>query len=62
MEQERQSRRSLAEKSLHEVVRHATAADGSDVGYTFNFAVQSEGDARKLHPRSRRVDRKESAR
>ena len=42
--------------------RHATAADGSDVGYTYNFAVQSEEDTRKLHPRSRRVDRKESAR
>ena len=47
---------------MHEIVRHATAADGSDVGYTFNLAVQSEEDTRTLHPRSRRGDRKERAR
>ena len=38
----------------------ATATDGSDLGYSFNFAVQSENDAKKLHLRSRCVDRRES--
>ena len=36
---------------------HATAANGSDLGYSFNFGVQSEKDAGKLHQRSRRVNR-----
>jgi len=39
---------------------HAVAADGSEVGYSFNFGVQSEADARKLHQRSRCVNRRES--
>ena len=41
---------------------HARAADGSDLAYSFHFAVQSEEDAAKLHLRSRRVDRQESRR
>ncbi len=41
---------------------HATAANGSDLGYSFHFAVQSEADFRKLHIRTRRVDREESRR
>jgi len=40
--------------------RHAVATDGSDVGYSFNFGVQSEKDALKLHRRSRCVNRRES--
>ncbi|HTP59950.1 MAG TPA: hypothetical protein VMM82_13595, partial [Spirochaetia bacterium] len=39
---------------------HAVATDGSDVGYSFNFGVQSEKDALKLHQRSRCVNRRES--
>jgi hypothetical protein len=39
---------------------HATAANGSEVGYSFNFPVQSQKDAAKLHVRSRCVDRRES--
>ncbi len=39
---------------------HATTTGGSDLGYSFNFGVQSEKDSRKLHLRSRRVNRKES--
>jgi hypothetical protein len=39
---------------------HAVTTSGSDLGYSYNFPVQSEKDARKLHPRSRRVNRKES--
>lgn len=41
---------------------HATASDGSEVGYTYNFAVQREEDLHRLHPRARRVDRGESLR
>jgi hypothetical protein len=41
---------------------HATAIDGSDLGYSFNFGVQSEEDFKKLHLRTRSVDRKESQR
>ena len=40
--------------------RHAVSTDGSDVGYTFNFGVQSEKDACRLHVRSRCVNRRES--
>jgi hypothetical protein len=36
---------------------HVTACDGSEVGYSFNFGVQSEADVDKLHVRERRVDR-----
>jgi hypothetical protein len=39
------------------MARHARATDGSDVGYTFDFGVQSEADAAKLHLRERAVDR-----
>ncbi len=39
---------------------HAVSASGSDLAYSFNFGVQSEADARKLHLRSRSVSRKES--
>ncbi|HVP18262.1 MAG TPA: hypothetical protein VMU36_04640 [Spirochaetia bacterium] len=39
---------------------HATAVNGTDVAYSFNFAVQSARDAKKLHVRSRCVDRRES--
>jgi len=39
---------------------HAVATDGSEVGYSFNFAVQSEEDARRFHQRSRCVNRRES--
>ncbi|HET6450593.1 MAG TPA: hypothetical protein VFI08_04745 [Spirochaetia bacterium] len=38
----------------------ALAADGSDLGYSFNFAVRSEEDTRRLHLRSRCVNRRES--
>ncbi len=41
-------------------VHHATTEGGSNLGYSFNFGVQSEKDARKLHLRSRRVNRRES--
>jgi hypothetical protein len=41
---------------------HAESLDGSDVGYTFDFGVQSEADCDKLHLRTRRVDREESRR
>jgi hypothetical protein len=41
---------------------HATTSTGSDLGYSFNFGVQSEADAKKLHLRTRRVDRVETAR
>ena len=44
------------------VAHHATTSGGSDLGYSFNFGVQSEEDARKLHLRERRVNRKESLR
>ena len=37
-----------------------STANGSDLGYSFNFGVQSEKDARKLHLRSRCVNRRES--
>src|SRR5512144_1990515 len=33
--------------------RHVLGEDGSNTGYTYNFAVQSEADAAKLHVRSR---------
>jgi hypothetical protein len=39
------------------VAHHASATDGSDVGYTFDFAVQSDADADRLHQRERCVDR-----
>lgn len=39
---------------------HATASNGSDLGYSFNFGVQSEKDAQMLHLRTRCVNRKES--
>ena len=39
---------------------HATTSNGSDLGYSFNFGVQSEKDAQKLHLRSRCVNRRES--
>jgi hypothetical protein len=39
---------------------HATTSNGSDLAYSFNFGVQSEKDARKLHLRTRSVDRRES--
>jgi hypothetical protein len=42
------------------VASHAISCDGSDVGYTFNFGVQSEADAQKLHLRDRSVKREES--
>jgi hypothetical protein len=41
---------------------HATTSTGSDLGYSFNFGVQSEADAKKLHLRARWVDRSETAR
>lgn len=41
---------------------HATASNGSEVGYSFNFGVQSEADYRKLHLRTRQVNRVESRR
>ena len=41
---------------------HAQTSTGSDLGYSFNFGVQSEADARKLHLRTRRVDRAETMR
>lgn len=42
--------------------RHATATDGSDVGYSFDFGVKSAADAEKLHLRTRCVDRELSHR
>jgi hypothetical protein len=42
------------------LAHHATTSSGSDLAYSFNFGVQTEGDARKLHLRTRRVNRKES--
>ncbi len=36
---------------------HATSCDGSDLGYSFEFGVQSEADAAKLHLRERHLDR-----
>ena len=36
---------------------HAISSDGSDLGYSFNFGVQSEADADKLHLRENRLDR-----
>lgn len=44
------------------VAHHASATDGSDVGYTFDFGVQSEADVDKLHLRTRCVDRELSLR
>jgi hypothetical protein len=44
------------------VACHAQAVTGSDLGYSFNFGVQSEADFRKLHLRTRRVNREESLR
>jgi len=44
------------------VACHAKAVDGSEVGYSFNFGVQSEEDFKKLHLRTRTVNREESAR
>ena len=42
--------------------QHAVNESGNDLGYTFNFGVQSEADYQKLHLRNRRVDREESCR
>jgi hypothetical protein len=42
------------------LAHHATTSSGSDLAYSFNFGVQTEEDARKLHLRIRRVNRKES--
>jgi len=42
------------------LAHHATTSGGSDLGYSFNFGVQSQADARKLHLRTRSVNRKES--
>ncbi len=39
---------------------HAVSSSGSDVGYSFNFGVQSERDAQRLHLRTRCVNRRES--
>lgn len=44
------------------VATHVQAIDGSDVGYSFNFGVQSEEDFKKLHLRTRKVNREETAR
>ncbi len=44
------------------VAHHALSTDGSDVGYAYDFAVQSTEDVEKLHLRSRCVDRKPSYR
>ena len=44
------------------VAHHATATDGSDVGYSFDFGVQSDADIDKLHLRTRCVDRELSHR
>ena len=41
---------------------HATAYDGSEVGYTFEFGVKSEEDFEKLHLRTRKLDREISQR
>ncbi|MCX6031037.1 MAG: hypothetical protein NT169_17280 [Chloroflexi bacterium] len=41
---------------------HAVSLSGSDLGYSFNFGVQSEEDYNKLHLRTRSVDRAESRR
>ena len=40
----------------------AVSSDGSEVGYSFNFGLRSETDARRLHPRARSVNRRESVR
>ncbi|UCF96916.1 MAG: hypothetical protein JSV89_17305 [Spirochaetaceae bacterium] len=44
------------------VATHVQACDGSDVGYTFNFGVRSEEDFKKLHLRTRCVNREETIR
>jgi hypothetical protein len=44
------------------VATHGLACDGSDLGYSFNFGVQSEADFEKLHMRDRRVNREETER
>jgi hypothetical protein len=41
---------------------HAVGMDGSDVGYAFDFSVKSEEDFKKMHLRTRSVDRAESLR
>jgi hypothetical protein len=41
---------------------HAVSVNGSDLGYSFNFGVQSEEDYRKLRLRTRRVDRETTRR
>lgn len=41
---------------------HAVSMDGSDLGYSFHFSVQSEADFQKMHLRDRSVDRVESLR
>ncbi len=42
------------------VRQHAIAEDGRDLAYNYNFPVQSEADAKKLHVRNRCVNREES--
>ena len=44
------------------VACHGQAIDGSEVGYSFNFGVQSEEDFKNLHLRTRTVNREETAR
>jgi hypothetical protein len=44
------------------VAHHATATDGTDLAYAFDFAVRSAEDVDKLHLRTRCVDRELSHR
>ncbi len=44
------------------VAHHATATDGTDLAYAFDFAVRSAADVDKLHLRTRCVDRELSLR
>ena len=50
----------LSDPGVPITAHHATTPGGSDLGYSYNFAIQSEEDYRKLHFRSRRVNRVES--
>jgi hypothetical protein len=52
----------IADYGVPIVATHGIACDGSELGYSFNFGVQSEEDFEKLHLRERRVDREETAR
>ena len=47
----------LSDYGVPLVAHHASATDGSDVGYTFDFGVQSAADIDKLHLRTRCVNR-----